>query len=78
MSHRTGKPALTGVAFLLGVSPSASFLDWLGVVGIVVLLGFAAGWLTVALGLAAKSPETGRLASVLPVMPPFFGERAVV
>ena len=50
--------ALIGVAFLLGFSPSASFLDWLGVVGIVVLLGFAAGWLTVALGLAAKSPET--------------------
>src|SRR3954453_20465738 len=37
--------ALIGVAFLLGFSPAASFLDWLGVVGIVVLLGFAAGWL---------------------------------
>src|SRR3954453_20198744 len=55
--------ALIGVAFLLGFSPSADFLDWLGVVGIVVLLGFAAGWLTVALGLFAKSPETAGLAS---------------
>lgn len=27
-------------------------------VGVAFLLGFAAGWFTVALGLAAKSPET--------------------
>jgi len=40
--------------------------------GIVVLLGFAAGWLTVALGLAAKSPETAGLATVPLVMLPFF------
>jgi ABC-2 type transport system permease protein len=64
--------ALIGVAFLLGFSPSASFADWLDVVGIVVLLGFAAGWLTVALGLAAKSPETAGLATVPLVMLPFF------
>src|SRR5918999_1224750 len=32
--------ALIGVAFLLGFGPAASFLDWLGVAGIVVLLRF--------------------------------------
>ncbi|WP_433167361.1 ABC transporter permease [Kribbella sp. CA-247076] len=64
--------AILGVAFLLGFSPSASFVDWLGVIGVVVLLGFAAGWLTIALGLAAKSPETAGLASVPLVMLPFF------
>jgi len=64
--------AIIGLAFLLGFSPSASFLDWLGVVGLVVLLGFAAGWLTVALGLAAKSPETAGLSTVPLVMLPFF------
>jgi ABC-2 type transport system permease protein len=69
--------ALSGVAFLLGFSPAASFLDWLGVVGIVVLLGFAAGWLTVALGLAAKSPETAGLAAVPLVMLPFFSSAIV-
>jgi ABC-2 type transport system permease protein len=69
--------ALTGVALLLGFSPSASFLDWLGVAGIVVLLGFAAGWLTVALGLAAKTPETAGLASVPLVMLPFFSSAIV-
>ncbi|MGQ0775285.1 MAG: ABC transporter permease [Pseudonocardiales bacterium] len=69
--------AIIGVAFLLGFSPSASFLDWLGVVGIVVLLGFAAGWFTVALGLAAKSPETAGLAAVPLVMLPFFSSAIV-
>ena len=69
--------ALIGVAFALGFSPSASFLDWLGVVGLVVLLGFAAGWLTVALGLAARSPETAGLASLPLVMLPFFSSAIV-
>jgi ABC-2 type transport system permease protein len=69
--------ALVGVAFLLGFSPSASLLDWLGVVGIVVLLGFAAGWFTVALGLAAKSPETAGMAAVPLVMLPFFSSAIV-
>ena len=69
--------AIIGVAFLLGFSPSATFLDWLGVVGIVALLGFAAGWLTVALGLAAKSPETAGLSAVPLVMLPFFSSAIV-
>ncbi|MEU0545489.1 ABC transporter permease [Nocardia sp. NPDC005978] len=69
--------ALIGVAFLLGFSPSASALNWLGVIGMVVLLGFAAGWLTIALGLFAKSPETAGLASVPLVMLPFFSSAIV-
>jgi ABC-2 type transport system permease protein len=69
--------ALIGVGFLLGFSPSASFRDWLGVVGIVVLLGFATAWLTVALGLAAKSPETAGLAAVPLIMLPFFSSAIV-
>ncbi|TQM30631.1 ABC transporter permease [Nocardia bhagyanarayanae] len=69
--------ALLGVAFLLGFSPSANILDWLGVIGMVVLLGFAAGWLTIALGLAAKSPETAGMASVPLVMLPFFSSAIV-
>ncbi|MFI0466906.1 ABC transporter permease [Saccharopolyspora sp. 5N102] len=69
--------AIIGVAFLLGFSPSASLLDWLGVIGVVALLGFSTGWLTVALGLAAKSPETAGLASVPLVMLPFFSSAIV-
>jgi ABC-2 type transport system permease protein len=69
--------ALVGVAFLLGFDPSASLLDWLGAVGIVVLLAAAAGWFTVALGLAAKSPETAGLAAVPLVLLPFFSSAIV-
>jgi ABC-2 type transport system permease protein len=69
--------AIIAVAFLLGFHPSAGLADWLGVIGLVVLLGFATGWLTVALGLAAKSPETAGLASVPLVMLPFFSSAIV-
>jgi ABC-2 type transport system permease protein len=69
--------ALVGVAFLLGFDPSASLLDWLGAFGIVVLLASAAGWLTVALGLAAKSPETAGMAAVPLVLLPFFSSAIV-
>ena len=48
-----------------------------GVIGIVALLGIAAGWLTVALGLAAKSVETAGLAAVPLVMLPFFSSAIV-
>jgi ABC-2 type transport system permease protein len=61
----------------MGLRPSASLLDWLGVAGMVVLLGFAAGWLTVALGLAAKSPESAGMATVPLVMLPFFSSAIV-
>jgi ABC-2 type transport system permease protein len=69
--------ALVGVAFLMGFDPAASLLDWLGVVGIVILLGVAAGWLTVALGLSAKSPETAGMTTVPLVMLPFFSSAIV-
>jgi ABC-2 type transport system permease protein len=69
--------ALIGVAFLLGFSPAAGLLDWLGVLGMVVLLGFAAGWFTIALGLKAKSPETAGMAAVPLVMLPFFSSAIV-
>jgi ABC-2 type transport system permease protein len=77
LTNLVAMAAIVGVAFLLGFHPSASPLDWLAVVGMVALLGFATGWLTVALGLAAKSPETAGLASVPLVMLPFFSSAIV-
>ena len=64
--------AIIGLGFALGFSPSAGLLGWLAVIGIILLLSFAAGWLTIAMGLAAKSPETAGLASLPLVMLPFF------
>src|SRR3954454_11696846 len=69
--------AIIGVAFALGFDPSASFAQWLCVIGLGVLLGLATAWLTVALGLFEKSPEPAALASVPLVMLPFFSSAIV-
>jgi ABC-2 type transport system permease protein len=69
--------ALIGVAFALGFDPGASALDWLGAIGLLVLLSFGAGWLTVAMGLAAKSVETAGLGTVPLIMLPFLSSAFV-
>ena len=69
--------AIIGVAFLIGFRPSASFLDWLGTIGLVALVCFAASWLTVALGLFAKTAESAGLATVPLIMLPFLSSAIV-
>jgi len=69
--------AIIGVALGLGFRTPASFGDWLAVVGIVVATCFAAGWLTVALGLAAKTPQSAAMATVPLVLLPFFSSAIV-
>ena len=69
--------AIIGVAFGLGFRSPASLLDWLAVIGIIVAACFAASWLTVALGLAAKTPESAGLATVPLIMLPFFSSAIV-
>jgi ABC-2 type transport system permease protein len=68
---------LVGVAFALGFRPDASFVDWLGVIGFIVLVSFATSWITVALGLAAKTPESAGLATVPLIMLPFLSSAIV-
>jgi ABC-2 type transport system permease protein len=63
--------AVAGVAFAIGFRSSASALDWLGALGLVALLSFAAGWLTVAMGLFAKTPASAGLATVPVILLPF-------
>lgn len=69
--------ALVGVAFALGFRPAASALDWLATIGFIVLVSFATAWITVALGLAAKTPESAGLVSVPLVMLPFLSSAIV-
>jgi ABC-2 type transport system permease protein len=69
--------AIIGVAFALGFRPHASFPDWLGAIGLIVLVSFATGWLTVALGLSAKTPESAGMASVPLVLLPFLSSAIV-
>ena len=69
--------AIIGVAFGLGFRPAASAGDWLAVAGIVVAACFATSWLTVAMGLAAKTPQSAAMATVPVVMLPFFSSAIV-
>jgi ABC-2 type transport system permease protein len=69
--------AIIGVAFGLGFRPSASFPDWLAVIGIIVATCFATSWLTVALGLSAKTVQSAGLATVPLILLPFFSSAIV-
>jgi ABC-2 type transport system permease protein len=69
--------AIIGVAFALGFRPSANVLDWLGVIGVIVAISLAASWLTVGMGLAAKTPESAGLATVPLILLPFFSSAIV-
>src|SRR5215469_2965997 len=69
--------AIIGVAFALGFRSPASSLEWLGAIGLIVLVSFAASWLTVALGLAAKTPESAGMAIVPLILLPFFSSAIV-
>ena len=52
-------------------------LDWLGAIGIIAAAAFAAAWLTVALGMAAKTPESAGLAVVPLILLPFVSSAIV-
>lgn len=69
--------AIIGVAFGLGFRPHASLGDWLALTGIVVATCFATSWLTVAMGLAAKTPQSAAMATIPVVMLPFFSSAIV-
>ena len=69
--------AIFGVAFLMGFDPHASATEWLAVLGVLALVVLAVSWLTVALGLFAKSPETAAFTVVPLIMLPFFSSAIV-
>jgi ABC-2 type transport system permease protein len=68
---------IVAVGFAMGFRPHASFLDWLAAFGILLLLGFAVSWLTVALGLASKTVESAGMATVPLIMLPFLSSAFV-
>jgi ABC-2 type transport system permease protein len=72
-----GVAALIGVALLVGFRPQANFAEWLGVIGLLVLVAFATSWITVALGLFAKSPESAGMVTVPLIMLPFLSSAIV-
>jgi ABC-2 type transport system permease protein len=68
---------IIGMAFALGFRSPASAMDWLGAIGIIVATAFAASWITVALGMAAKTPESAGLTVVPLILLPFLSSAIV-
>ncbi|MEU3628089.1 ABC transporter permease [Amycolatopsis coloradensis] len=62
-----------GVALLVGFSPTAGVGEWFATVGVLALLTIALTWLSVALGLAAKSVETASNTPMVFMLLPFLG-----
>ncbi|GAB3256465.1 ABC transporter permease [Kineosporia babensis] len=69
--------AVLSVALLLGYRPQASALQGLSAAGVLLLVVTAVSWLSVALGLAAKTAETAAFSGVPLVMLPFFSSAIV-
>jgi ABC-2 type transport system permease protein len=68
-----GIAVVVGVALGLGFRPDTGPLAWLAAVAMLVLFTFALIWLSVALGLAAKSVETASNTPMFLVLLPFLG-----
>jgi ABC-2 type transport system permease protein len=70
---------MVGLAFVLAVSllvgfrPDATTLEWLAVVGVLAMTSFALSWLSVAMGLAAKSVEGASNLPMPLILLPFLG-----
>ena len=64
---------VTGVALLVGFRTAAGPLAWLAAAGVLVMVSFALTWLTVALGLVAKTVESASNLPMFLVLLPFLG-----
>ena len=71
LSSSVAIAAIIGMAFALGFRSPATPLDWLGAIGVIAATAFAAAWLTVALGMAAKTPQSASLGVVPLLLLPF-------
>jgi ABC-2 type transport system permease protein len=62
-----------GVALLIGFRPTATPVEWLAVIGVLVLLTFALIWLSVSLGMVSESVETASNLPMPLMLLPFLG-----
>jgi len=68
-----GIAVVIAVALLTGFRPTAGPLAWIGAIGLLTLFTLALTWLTVALGLVAKSVETASNTPMFLTLLPFLG-----
>jgi ABC-2 type transport system permease protein len=64
---------VVAVLMLVGFRPDAGVLEWLAVIGMLALVSFALSWLSVAMGLAARSVETASNMPMPLILLPFLG-----
>ena len=64
---------VTGVAMLIGFRTSASAVEWIAAAGTLALITFALTWLSVALGMVAKTVESASNLPMPLVFLPFLG-----
>ena len=69
--------AIIGIAFALGFRSPATPLEWLGAIGIIAATAFATSWFAVAVGMAAKTPESAGLGLVPLLLLPFVSSAIV-
>ena len=62
-----------GVAFAIGFRPHAGPLPWLAAIGLLILTSYALTWLSVALGLVAKTVESASNLPMFLTLLPFLG-----
>lgn len=62
-----------GVALLVGFRPTAGPAEWLAAIGVLAMITLALTWLSVALGLKAKTVETASNTPQFLVLLPFLG-----
>jgi len=68
-----GMVIVVAVALLVGFRPSTGPMEWLAAIGVLTMIAFALIWLSVALGLVAKSVETASNTPAILVLLPFLG-----
>jgi ABC-2 type transport system permease protein len=68
---------VVAVALAVGFRPTAGVLGWLGALGVLVLATLATTWLSVALGLKARSVETASNTPMFLVLLPFLSSAFV-
>ncbi|MEV3939016.1 ABC transporter permease [Glycomyces sp. NPDC049804] len=66
-----------GVAIAIGFRPDADPLGWVGLAGVLLLISFGLTWLTVGLGMAAKTVEEASNTPMPLMLLPFFGSAFV-
>ncbi|MCZ2857879.1 ABC transporter permease [Blastococcus sp. VKM Ac-2987] len=72
-----GLALVVGAALLVGFRPDADPLEWLTAAAFLVLVSLALSWLSVAMGLTAKSVESASNMPMPMLLLPFFGSAFV-